>query len=83
MSAPDAPLFIAQGSVDAIVRPDVTAAFILGLCRRGEEVRIVDLPGVGHRTVGMDRAAAAVQWMQARFDGAAVPDDCAQRTGPL
>ena len=78
-AAAGAPVFISQGSVDTIVRPDVTAAFVDGLCRRGEKVRIVDLTGVDHFTIGMVSAAAAVQWMTARFEGAVPPDDCAQR----
>ena len=80
-AAAGAPIFIAQGSADTIVRPDVTAAFVGGLCRRGEKVRIVELAGVAHVTAGADSAPAAVQWMAARFDGAAAPDDCARRAG--
>ncbi len=78
-AAAGAPVFISQGSVDTIVLPDVTAAFVDGLCRRGEKVRMVDLAGVDHFTIGVDSAAAAVQWMTARFEGTAPPDDCAQR----
>jgi predicted esterase len=80
-AAAGAPVFIAQGSVDPIVRPEVTAAFIGGLCRRGEKVSVLDTTGVGHITAGVVSANAAVQWMTARFDGAPAPDDCAQRTG--
>jgi pimeloyl-ACP methyl ester carboxylesterase len=80
-AAAGAPVFIAQGTIDQIVPPDVTAAFIGGLCRRGEKVRVLDMAGIGHLTSGFDSATAAVQWMTARFDGEPVPDDCAQRTG--
>ena len=81
-TAVGAPVFIAQGTVDPIVRPDVTAAFVDGLCRRGEKVRIVELAGVGHLTAAVDSAAAAVQWMAARFEDAVAPDDCAGRARP-
>ena len=74
-----APLFIAQGSADVVVRPDVTAAFIARLCRQNEKVRVLDMPGVGHMTAAKVSANAAVEWMDARFAGTAPPDDCAQR----
>ena len=38
-----APFFIAQGSVDPIVRPSVTRAFAVHLCSRGEIVRFLVL----------------------------------------
>lgn len=74
-----APVFIAQGSADVVVRPDVTAQFVAGLCRRNEKVRMLDMPGVGHMTAAKVSANAAVEWMAARFAGAAPPDDCASR----
>jgi len=74
-----APVFIAQGSADVVVRPEVTAAFIAGLCRRDEKVRVHNMPGVGHMTAAQVSASAAVEWMGARFAGTTPPDDCALR----
>ncbi len=71
-----APLFIAQGTADGIVEPAVTTAFVASLCRRGETVRYEQMPGVGHLEAGDRSAAAAVDWMLARFGSAKAPSDC-------
>jgi len=42
-----APLYVAQGLDDPIVRPSVTAAFVSALCRAGATVRYEPFPGVG------------------------------------
>ena len=76
-----APLFIAQGTADSIVDPAVTAAFVTGLCGRGETVRYQQLVGVGHLEAGDRAAAAAVGWLQDRFAGRPAPNDCAPK-GP-
>ena len=51
--------------------------------RRGEKVRVLDLPGVGHMTAAQVSANAAVECIGARFAGTAPPDDCAQRVSPI
>lgn len=72
-----APLYIAQGTDDPIVRPSVTADFVRGLCARGEVVSFEELPGATHERAARVSASSAIQWMRARFDGQAAPDTCA------
>jgi pimeloyl-ACP methyl ester carboxylesterase len=79
----DIPLFVAQGSADQLVRPAVTRDYVNRACRAGDKVRLVILPGVGHGFAGRDSAAAAIQWIAARFAGDAPPDDCPRHKASL
>jgi acetyl esterase/lipase len=69
------PLFISQGDADQIVRPSVTVKFVEHLRQRGEKVRFVVLPKVGHLFVGKASATAAFEWIESRFAGAPAPND--------
>ena len=71
-----APIYVAQGEEDTIVRPSVTADFVAGLCRTGERVRYETLPGVDHMRAGRASATSAVQWLRDRFDGKRAPTTC-------
>jgi pimeloyl-ACP methyl ester carboxylesterase len=71
-----APLYVAQGTEDPIVRPAVTADFVRALCGRGEVVRYEELPGATHSRAARVSASSAIQWMKARFDGQPAPDTC-------
>jgi len=73
-----APVFIAQGTADEIVRPRVTKRFADHLCRNGTRVELVALEGASHTNAGMDSARAAVAWMADRFAGKRAPGDCRQ-----
>lgn len=73
---PSIPVFIAQGSADALVRPQVTRSYVQRLCRAGSRVRFVVIPNGNHAFAGRDSAAAAVQWMTDRFAGQPAPNDC-------
>lgn len=70
------PLYLAQGSKDTLVRPEVTRAYAATLCRAGRRVRFDLLDGVGHIPAAQDSAASAVAWMAARFAGETPPSDC-------
>jgi len=72
------PIFLAQGTDDTLVRPQVTRDYAGKLCRAGSSVRFEALRGVGHLPAAEDSAAAAVDWMEQRFKGAPPPSDCAQ-----
>lgn len=74
--AAGAPLYVAQGTDDPVVRPTVTADFVAGLCRAGETVRYETFPGVAHMKAGRVSASSAIQWMQSRFDGGRAPNTC-------
>jgi alpha-beta hydrolase superfamily lysophospholipase len=71
-----APLYVAQGTEDTIVRPSVTADFVSGLCRAGATVRYEPFPGVAHTRIGRISATSAIQWMRSRFEGASAPNTC-------
>ncbi len=71
-----APVFIAQGTADTTVRPDITKRFGEALCAQGVRVSFVELPGVTHTFAARDSAAAAINWMTERFRGAPAPSDC-------
>ncbi|GGF71918.1 lipase [Azorhizobium oxalatiphilum] len=74
---PGLPVFIAQGSADPLVRPDVTTGYVGNLCRHGRAVVYDVLPGVGHLFSGRDSADAAVDWMTDRFNGEPPASTCA------
>jgi len=73
---PGIPLFLAQGTTDTIVRPDVTRAYMQRQCKAGGKVSIMWVPNVGHGFVARDSADAAVAWMMDRFNGRPAPSDC-------
>jgi pimeloyl-ACP methyl ester carboxylesterase len=72
----DIPVFLAQGSSDGLVRPAITEAYRAQLCRNGNRVELVLMPGVGHAFIARDVAGAAVAWMEARFAGEPAPTNC-------
>jgi pimeloyl-ACP methyl ester carboxylesterase len=80
--SPDIPVFVAQGTADTLVRPEVTASYVDLLCRYGSKVRLVVLEGVGHAFIARDAADDAVTWMASRFGDEPPPDDCGSRRKP-
>ena len=70
------PVFLAQGTTDGLVRPQVTASYMQRLCRAGSQVQMLVMPNVSHGFAGRDSASAAVSWMADRFAGRAPPSDC-------
>jgi alpha-beta hydrolase superfamily lysophospholipase len=74
--SPQIPLFLAQGTTDNIVRPEVTRAYAQQQCKAGSKVTMMWVPGVGHGLVARDSANAAVGWMTDRFAGRTAPSDC-------
>ena len=71
-----APVFIAQGSADTTVDPQVTKRFAKALCAQGVPVSFVELPGVSHVFAARDAAPAAIRWMNDRFRGVPAPSSC-------
>jgi acetyl esterase/lipase len=74
--SPQIPLFLAQGTTDNIVRPEVTRGYMQRQCKAGGKVTMMWVPGVGHGVVARDSADAAVAWMMDRFAGRPAPSDC-------
>jgi pimeloyl-ACP methyl ester carboxylesterase len=73
---PNIPVFLAQGTTDQIINPNVTRDYMKRLCDGGSKVRMVILPNIGHGRAAQASAMAAVDWISDRFAGHAVPDDC-------
>lgn len=71
-----APVFIAQGTADTTVNPQVTKQFAKALCAKGERVIFVSLPGVSHIFAARDSAPTAIKWMDDRFKGVPAPSSC-------
>lgn len=78
--SPQIPLFLAQGTTDDLVRPEVTRAYMQRQCRAGGKVTMMWVPGVGHGFVARDSADAAVAWMMDRFTGRPAPSDCGRQS---
>ncbi|HVX78007.1 MAG TPA: alpha/beta fold hydrolase [Bradyrhizobium sp.] len=70
------PVFLAQGTTDQIIRPDVTRDYMSKLCKAGSKVKMVMLPGIGHGRAAQASTMAAVNWITGRFAAEAPPDDC-------
>jgi len=71
-----APVFLAQGTADTIVRPYITKQFGKALCKQGAKVMFVEMPGVTHTFVAKESVSTALKWMDDRFHGAAPPSSC-------
>jgi len=71
-----APVYVAQGDQDLIVRPSVTADFVAGLCRQESLVRYERLAGEGHMRAARVSASSAIGWLRDRFEGTKPPNDC-------
>ncbi|WP_375778758.1 alpha/beta fold hydrolase [Bradyrhizobium sp. ma5] len=72
------PVFLAQGTTDQIIKPNVTRDYMSKLCGAGSKVKLMILPNIGHGRAAQASTMAAVNWTSDRFAGAAVPDDCAR-----
>jgi pimeloyl-ACP methyl ester carboxylesterase len=73
---PQIPVFLAQGTTDQIIRPDVTKGYMQKLCQAGSKVRMMWLPDIGHGRAAQASTLAVVDWTTARFAGEAPPSDC-------
>ncbi len=73
-----APLFIAQGTADVTVKPNITLRYAKHLCAAGTPVVVKLLKGVSHSSIGEKSAHKAVDWMTDRFAGRPAPSDCAR-----
>ena len=73
---PGAPVFLAQGTADTIVRPYITKQFGEALCKQGAKVMFVEMPGVTHTFAAKNSVATALKWMDDRFRGVPAPSVC-------
>jgi acetyl esterase/lipase len=73
---PEIPVFLAQGTIDQIIRPDVTRDYMGKLCKAGSKVRMLIMPNIGHGRAAQASTMQAVNWITDRFAGEAPPNDC-------
>jgi pimeloyl-ACP methyl ester carboxylesterase len=73
---PDIPVFLAQGTDDVIIHPEVTQNYEAGLCKAGSKVRMIVMPGIGHGRAAQASTSALLNWAADRFGGKPAPDDC-------
>jgi dipeptidyl aminopeptidase/acylaminoacyl peptidase len=71
-----APVFLAQGSADTTVRPEITKQFGEQLCKPGTRVTFVMLNGVTHTFAAKDSVSQALAWIGERFRGVPAPSVC-------
>ena len=71
-----APIFIAQGTADTTVRPQITKRFGEALCKQGARVTFVWLQGVSHTFAAKASASQTLRWIGDRFRGARAPSSC-------
>ncbi len=71
-----APVFIAQGTADTTVRPEITKQFGEVLCKQGTRVSFILLNGVTHTFAAKDSVSQALAWMGDRFRGLPPHSDC-------
>jgi len=70
------PVFMAQGLADTVVWPQITEDYVRRLCRNGNAVRLVLVPGASHTVIAKETAPMTVEWMASRFAGAPAPNNC-------
>jgi acetyl esterase/lipase len=70
------PVFLAQGTTDQIINPDVTRDYMRKLCNAGSKVQLLAMPNIGHGRAAQASTRAAVDWMTDRFAGSPAPSDC-------
>src|ERR1700733_9587662 len=75
---PEIPVFLAQGTDDVIIRPNVTQDYAAALCGAGSKVRILLMPNIGHGRAAQASTEAVLDWTSDRFAGKTAADDCSR-----
>lgn len=75
--ATEAPVFVFQGSEDALVPPFVTREWFERVCALGTSVELVEYEGADHGGVVDVARDDILGWLGARFDGAEATSTCA------
>jgi acetyl esterase/lipase len=73
---PEIPVFLAQGTNDVIIDPEVTQDYEATLCKAGSKVRMIVMPNIGHGRAAQASTSALIDWAADRFDGKPAPNDC-------
>jgi acetyl esterase/lipase len=75
---PEIPVFLAQGTDDVIIHPDVTKAYEDKLCKGGSKVHMLSMPNIGNGRAAQASTPAMLEWTSDRFTGKPAPDDCSR-----
>jgi len=75
---PEIPVFLAQGTDDVIIHPDVTKAYEDKLCKAGSKVHMLLMPNIGHGRAAQASTETMLEWTSDRFVGVPAPNDCAR-----
>lgn len=70
------PVFVAQGTADQVVSPDITAAYVKRLCRATGSVTSRTYPGIGHFDVVEASTPDVLAWMRAVRAGHPPASNC-------
>lgn len=70
------PALVLQGSIDTIVKPQVTRTFVRNSCRNGAVVSYMELQGLGHTKASTAAIVPATNWLNARLNGKSAPSSC-------
>ncbi len=74
---PDIPVFLAQGTIDQIIRPDVTRDYMKKLCQAGRPREIAPCcPISATGRAAQESTMEVVHWTADRFTQEALPSDC-------
>jgi len=73
---PGVPVYLAQGTGDVTVDPNITVRFAKQLCASGSPVVMKLMKGVSHSFAAEKSAYAAAAWMSDRFKNRPPPSDC-------
>lgn len=73
---PEIPVFLAQGTIDQIIRPVVTQNYMNRICKAGSKVNMVMLPHIGHGRAAQASTMDAMHWIADRFAGMPPPNSC-------
>ena len=75
---PEIPVFLAQGTDDVIIHPEVTKDYAAKLCKAGSKVHLLLMPNIGHGRAAQASTQDMLEWTSDRFAGKPAPDDCAR-----
>ncbi|HEY4226368.1 MAG TPA: lipase family protein [Pseudolysinimonas sp.] len=71
-----APVLVAQGLKDGLVKPSATTDYVTSLCAAGQTVDYRQYPDATHGTIAYDAGSAVRAWFSAALDGGAMTLTC-------
>ena len=70
-----APVLLAQGTDDPVVKPQITTRFASRLCKAGSPVRFLEM-SADHLSIATRSVGEVLEWTAARFTGTQPGSDC-------